>query len=103
MDDGFRSGLSDKPQGVEPRSVEPGSQAQPLEVSSDSEISETSDSEPRRSGRVPRPSRTIESQQEQIKLGLIPAPGARAKARARNAKKKRNTIVSQLDDVFKLV
>jgi len=35
-------------------------------------------------------------------LGLIPAPGARAKARALNAKKK-NIEVSQLEDEFELI
>jgi len=36
-------------------------------------------------------------------LGLIPAPGARAKARALNAKKKKNIEVSQLEDEFELI
>jgi hypothetical protein len=85
---------SDSPQEVE------GSQARPLEVLSDSE---PSDDEPRRSGRVTKPTRDLESQQEQIKLGLIPAPGAMARARALNAKKKKNAEVSQLDNEFKLV
>jgi len=35
-----------------------------------------------------------ESQQWQIDNGLIPAPGVRAKARALNAKKKRNAETS---------
>ncbi|KAN0067746.1 hypothetical protein V8E54_014311 [Elaphomyces granulatus] len=34
---------------------------------------------------------------------LIPAPGARAKARALNAKKKKNIEVSQLEDEFELI
>ena len=75
------------------------SQALILAISSDSE----SDGEPRRSGRVKKASRTIESQQRQIDHGLIPAPGAKAKARALNAKKKRNTETSQLKDEFELV
>jgi hypothetical protein len=75
---------------------EPGSQAQPLEVSSDSETSGISDSgsdngsEPRRSGRVKRRTIAMESQQWQIENGLIPDPGARARAKALNAKKKKN-------------
>ena len=76
-----------------------GSQARPLEVSSDSEPYD----EPRRSGRVTKPTRDLESQQEQVQLGLIPAPGAKARARALNAKKKKNAEVSQLDNEFKLV
>jgi hypothetical protein len=71
-----------------------------LEVSSDSE---PSDDEPRRSGCVTKPTRDLESQQDQIKLGLIPAPSAKARARALNAKKKKNAEVSQLDNEFKLV
>ena len=49
--------------------------------------------------------RTVESQLSQIEKGLIPAPGARAKAKARalNAKKKQNTKESQLDHEFKLI
>jgi hypothetical protein len=50
----------------EPRETGPSSQAQPLEISSDSEVSrisdleeEPSDGEPRRSGRVKKASRTI--------------------------------------------
>jgi hypothetical protein len=34
---------------------------------------------------------------------LIPAPGARAKAKALNAKKKKNIGTSQLQDEFELV
>jgi hypothetical protein len=71
-----------------PRSSEPGSQAQLFEVSSDSDIS-ASGGEPRRSGRTKKASRTIQSQQEQIELGLIPAPGANGRAMVLNAKKKR--------------
>jgi hypothetical protein len=77
----------------------PGSQAQPLEISSNNEI----DGEPRRSGRVKKATRVIESQQWQIDQGLIPAPGARARARALNAKKKKNTETSQLRDEFDLI
>ena len=81
-----------------------GSQAQPLEISSDNEVSGTSDDddEPRRSSRVLKPSKTMESQQWQIENGLIPAPGARSKARALNAKKKRNVHTSQLENEFRL-
>jgi hypothetical protein len=75
-----------------------GSQAQPLEVSSDSE---PLDSEPRRSGRVKKPSVVMESQQWQIEHGLIPAPGAKGKARALNAKKKKNVETSQLENEFR--
>jgi hypothetical protein len=77
------SELSDKQQ-----EAEPGSQVQPLEISSDSEISGISDDEPRRSGRVKNALRTIQSQQWQIDRGLIPAPGAGGRARALNAKEK---------------
>jgi hypothetical protein len=95
-------GLSDNPQ-----ETEPGSQAQPLEVSSDSEVSRTSDAdddeeEPRRSGRVKKPTAVVESQQWQIEHGLIPAPGAKGKARALNAKKKKNAETSQLENEFRL-
>jgi hypothetical protein len=45
----------------------------------------------------------MESQQWQIDHGLIPAPGARAKARTLNAKKKKNIETSQLQDEFVLV
>ena len=75
-----------------------GSQAQPVEISSSSD-----DDEPRRSGRVKRSTRAVESQNWQIEHGIIPAPGAKAKARALNAKKKRNTETSQLDTEFKLI
>jgi hypothetical protein len=75
-----------------------GSQAQPLEISSSE-----SDGEPRRSGRAKRATRTVESQQWQIENGLIPAPGARAKVRALNAKKKQITKASQLEHEFKLI
>jgi hypothetical protein len=80
-------------------SCQDGSQAQPLEILS----SDESDSEPRRSGRVRRATRIVESQLSQIEKGLIPAPGARAKVRALNAKKKQNTKASQLDHKFKLI
>ena len=87
---------------------EPGSQALPLTVLSDSSsLSDTSDGqsdgEPRCSGRVKRSTRAVESQQWQIEHGLIPAPGARAQARALNAKKKENTKESQLNHEFKLI
>jgi hypothetical protein len=83
----------------------------PLAISSnsdsDSESNEASDQandgEPRRSGRVKKNSRVIESQQWQIDNGLIPTPGARAKARALNAKKKKNIETSQLVDNFELL
>jgi hypothetical protein len=80
-------------------SSQAGSQAQPLEISSTDE----SDGEPRRSGRVRQLTRIVESQLSQIEKGLIPAPGARAKVRALNAKKKQNTKESQLDHEFKLI
>ena len=76
-----------------------GSQAQPVEISSSNE----SDSELRRSSRVRRATRIVESQLSQIEKGLIPALGARAKVRALNAKKKQNTKASQLDHDFKLI
>jgi hypothetical protein len=63
---------------------EPGSQAQPLAISSDSSDGQ-SDCEPRRSGRVKKASRTVESQEWQVNHGLIPAPGAKSRARALNA------------------
>jgi hypothetical protein len=76
-----------------------GSQAQPLEISS----GDGSDSEPRRSSRVRRATRNVESQLSQIEKGLIPDPGARARVRALNAKKKQNTKASQLEHEFKLI
>ena len=81
-------------------SCQHGSQAQPLEISS---TNESNDSEPRRSGRVRRATRIVESQLSQIEKGLIPAPGAKARARALNAKKKQNTKVSQLEHEFMLI
>ncbi|KAN0068019.1 hypothetical protein V8E54_007491 [Elaphomyces granulatus] len=63
--------------------------SEPFNISSDDSDGESC--RPRRSGR-----------QEKIELGLIPAPGARAKARALNAKKK-NIEVSQLEDEFELI
>jgi hypothetical protein len=36
-------------------------------------------------------------------MGLIPAPGARAKTRALNEKKKRNLETSQIKNEFELV
>jgi hypothetical protein len=59
-----------------------GSQAQPLEISS----SDKSDSEPRRSSRIRRVTKNVQSQLWQIEKGLIPTPGARAKVRALNKK-----------------
>ena len=75
--------------------------SEPFNISSDDSDGESC--RPRRSGRVKKPSRAIQSQQEKIELGLIPAPGARAKARALNAKKKKNIEVSQLEDEFELI
>ena len=72
--------------------AEPGSQVLPLTIPSDSS---GSDCIPRRSSRVKKPSKAIESQQWN---GLIPAPGAKARARALNAKKKKNMVVSQVAD-----
>jgi hypothetical protein len=77
-----------------------GSQAQPLEISSSDE---SGDGEHRRSGRVRRATKIVESQQLQIEKGIIPAPGAKARARALNAKKKQNSKVSQLEHEFKLI
>ncbi|KAN0068510.1 hypothetical protein V8E54_013234 [Elaphomyces granulatus] len=74
--------------------------SEPFNISSDDSDGESC--RPRRSGRVKKPSRALQSQQEKIELGLIPAPGARAKARALNAKKKKNIEVSQLEDEFEL-
>jgi len=75
-----------------PRETGTGSQAQPLKLSSDSEIcrisDEGDDNEPRRSGRVKKPTVVMQSQQWQIEHGLIPALGAKSKARALNTKKK---------------
>jgi len=75
-----------------------GSQAQPLEISSSD-----SDNEPRRSGRAKRSTRAVESEQWQVEHGLIPAPGAKAKARALNKRKKENTKTSQIDHNFRLL
>jgi hypothetical protein len=77
----------------------PSSQHHPLEISSDSEI----DSEPRRSGRVKKATRVIESQQWQIDYGLIPTPGARGRVWALNAKRKRNIEISHLEEEFELI
>jgi hypothetical protein len=84
-----------------------GSQAQPVEISSsdensDSERSDCDSDEPRRSGRVRRPTRAIESQQWQVEHGLVLAPGAKTKARALN-KKKEKSKTSQLDHEFRLI
>jgi hypothetical protein len=70
--------------------TELGSQAQPVEISSSDEISSDeisdrdSDDEPRRSSRVKRSTRALESQQGQVEHGLIPALDSKAKARALN-------------------
>jgi hypothetical protein len=80
-------------------SCQSGSQTQPFGISSRDE----SDGELRRSSRVRRATRIVESQLSQIEEGLIPAPGARAKVRALNAKKKQNTKASQLGHEFKLI
>ena len=88
----------------------------PLAISSDSDSNSDSDdddndeasdqasvSEPRRSDRVKKKSRVAKSQQWQIDYSLIPEPGARAKARDLNAKKRRQTQTSQLVDEFDLL
>lgn len=85
-----------------------GSQAQPVEISSsdessDSESSDCDSDEPRRSGRLRRSVRAMESQQWQVEHGLMPAPSAKAKTRALNKKKKENSKTSQLDHEFKLI
>jgi len=81
----------------------PGNQHLPLPISSDSDSDFQSDGESRRSGRVKKPSRAAELQQWQIDYGLIPAPGAKGKAKALNAKKKKNIEPSQLNDEFELL
>jgi len=81
----------------------PGSQHLPLPNSSDRDSDFQSDGEPRRSGRVKKSSGADESQQWQIDHGLIPAPGAKGKAKALNAKKKKNIEPSQLNDEFELL
>lgn len=78
--------------GDKQQEAEPGSQVLPLTIPSDSD----SDCIPRRSSRVKKPSKAIESQQWKIANGLIPAPGAKARARTLNAKKKKNMVVSQV-------
>jgi MULE transposase-like protein len=88
--------------------AELGSQAQPVEISSSDEISSDEisdrdgDDEPRRSGRVKRSTRALESQQWQVEHELIPAPGSKAKARALNKKRAQNTKTSQLDHEYRL-
>jgi hypothetical protein len=77
-----------------------GSQVQPLEISSSDE---SNNSEPRRSGRIRRATRIVESQLSQIEKGLISAPGAKARSRALSVKKKQNTKVSQLEHEFMLM
>jgi hypothetical protein len=76
-----------------------GSQAQPVEISSsdqssDSECSDCDSDEPCRSGRVRCSTRAIESQQWQVEHGFIYALGAKAKARALNKMKKENSKIS---------
>jgi hypothetical protein len=80
-----------------------GSQAQPVEILSSDEISDRDANEPWRSSRAKRSTRALESQQWQVEHGLIPALGAKAKARALNKKKKENTKTSQIDHEFKLI
>jgi hypothetical protein len=80
-----------------------GNQAQPYEISLSNESSDHNSDKPRRSGQVKRSTRTIESQNWQVEHGLIPAPGAKARDRALNAKKKENTKTSQLDPEFEFV
>jgi hypothetical protein len=83
--------------------AELGGQAQPVEISSSDEISDRDgDDEPRRSGRVKRSTRALESQRWQVEHGLIPAPGPKAKARALNKKRAQNTKASQLDHEYRL-
>jgi hypothetical protein len=82
-----------------------------LEISSDSNhdkeesssLDDSSSSELRRFGRAKKVTRAIQSQQEPIEMGLISAPGARAKTRALNAKKRKNIETSQLKNEFGLV
>jgi hypothetical protein len=83
--------------------AEPGSQHQPIPISVDSDSNFQSNSGPRCSGRVKKPSRVVESQQWQIDHGLIPAPGAKGRVRALNTKKKKNTEISQLENEFELL
>jgi hypothetical protein len=100
---GGASDNEDKEDDARP-SYQLGSQAQPLEISSsDKSLDHNSDDEPRRSGRVKRSTRAVESQNWQVEHGLIPALGARARVRALNAKKKENTKTSQLDLEFELI
>jgi hypothetical protein len=80
-----------------------GSQTQPIEISSSDEISDRDSDEPRRSGRAKHSTIVLESQQWQVEYGLGPAPGAKAKARALNNKRKENTKTSQIDHEFKLI
>ena len=81
-----------------------GSQGQPVKISSSNKVLDCeSDNEPRRSSRVERSTRAVESQQQQTEHGIIPAPSAKARARALNKKKRQNTMTSQLDHEYKLV
>jgi hypothetical protein len=66
-------------------SFRPSSQVQPLGISSSDD---SDDGKPRRSGRVRRATRIVESQLSQIEKGLIPTPSAKARARALNGKKR---------------
>jgi hypothetical protein len=50
-----------------------------------------------------RATRIVESQPSQVEKGLIPAPSAKARARALDVKKKQNTKVSQLEHQFMLI
>jgi hypothetical protein len=83
--------------------TEPGSQHRPLPISSNSDLDFQSDGEPRRSGHVKKPTQAVESQQWQINHGLIPAPGAKGKVRALNAKKRKNAETSQFENEFELL
>jgi hypothetical protein len=83
--------------------AELGSQAQPVEISSSDESSDCDGGdEPRRSGRVKRATRALESQQWQVEHGLIPALGSKGKARALNKKRAQNTKTSQLEHEYRL-
>jgi hypothetical protein len=76
----------------------PGSQALLLAIPLDS----NEDCMPRRSRRVKKPSKAIESQQWKIANGSIPEPGAKARTRALNAKKKKTMEATQVPDEFEL-
>src|SRR5438045_7589454 len=79
------------------------SQAVPLAILSSSKsdneasnLEQASNCEPQCSGHVAKKLRVLESQQWQINHGLIPAPSVRARARALNAKMRRQKKTSQL-------